>query len=407
MGYSRDVIKGISWGSFLDLAGKGTSIIKIAILSRIFSPTEFGVFGIAILILGFLELLTETGINVFLVQEKDEVKKFLDTAWVVSIARGVLISLVLAIFSYPIALFFKTPQAHNVILAVSLVPFIRGFINPAIVTLQKSLRFKEDAIYRFAISLIGDISVVIFALTTHSVFSFVLGMIVSAILEIIITFIIVKERPKLKFEKEQLLRIIHRGKWVTAAYLFDYFFEHLDDLAIGRLLNAFSLGIYQQAYALSIVPLNVLAKQLGRVTFPIYVKFTEDKERIKRAFYKTLGYTFVTVAPFGIALFLLSDIAVRLVLGEKWLLAIPVLRVLSLFGVIRSITSLFYSVFLAYKKQNYVSIVTLVSILTLAIFIFPLTNMFGITGAAFSALIGSIVGLPVAFYLFQKTLRNA
>lgn len=407
MGYFRDVIKGISWGSALDAAGKGTSIIKIAILTRVFTPAEFGVFGIAILILGFLELVTETGINVFLVQERDEVKRFLNTAWVISIARGVLISLVLAIFSYPIAIFFKTPQAHNVILAVSLVPFLRGFINPAIVTLQKGLRFKEDAIYRFAISLIGDAAVVIFALLTFSVFSFVWGMIISAAIEIIITFLIVKERPKFKFERQQLVRIVGRGKWVMAAYLFDYFFEHLDDLAVARLLNAFSLGIYQQAYALSIVPLNVLAKQLGRVTFPIYVKFTEDKERIRRAFYKTLAVTFATVLPFGILLFLLSDIAVRLILGDKWLLAIPVLRVLSLFGVIRAITSLFYAVFLAYKKQNYVSIVTLVSILTLGVFIFPLTNMFGITGAAISALIGSIAGLPVAFYLFRKTLRNA
>src|SRR5579859_6578560 len=133
MGYTKQIIKSFSWSAVLNSAAMGISLVKIIILSRfIFGPTEFGVFGVGVLVLGILELVTETGINVFLIQEASPIKTYLDTAWVVSILRGILISLSMAILSYPIAVFFKITSYWPFILAFSLLPLLRGFINPAV-----------------------------------------------------------------------------------------------------------------------------------------------------------------------------------------------------------------------------------------------------------------------------------
>ncbi len=406
MGYSKQIIKGFSWGFVLNTTAMTISFVKLIILSHfVFGPVEFGIFGIGVLILGFLELVTEVGINVFLIQEIGPLEEFLDTAWVISIARGILISLIIVIIAYPLAIFFKITSFWPFILSFSSLPLIRGFLNPAIANLQKKLKFKEDAIYRFSISVIEDTTIIVLALLTHSVFSFVIGMIIGSIFEVVATFVIVKEKPKFKFNKIHLGQIINRGKWVTLAQLFDYLFEHTDDIAVARILNAFSLGIYQPSYTLASLPENAIAQQLGKVTFPVFVNIQEDKERMKRAFWKTFWITFVVIAPFGIGLFLFSDITVRLVLGPKWLPAIPVLRVLSLFSLARAMTNLFYPIFLAFKKQNYISITTLVCLVTLGILVFPLTRTFGITGASVAALIGSIAGFPVALFLFNKILN--
>ena len=88
MGYLKDTIKGLSWMTALRAVTRGLAVVKIAILARILLPSQFGNYGIALLVLGFLEVLTETGINVFLIQEKDDPQKYLNSAWVVSIARG-------------------------------------------------------------------------------------------------------------------------------------------------------------------------------------------------------------------------------------------------------------------------------------------------------------------------------
>src|SRR5258708_38039373 len=113
------------------------SLAKIIILFHfVFGPVEFGVFGVGVLVLGILELITETGINVFLVQETGPLDKYLDTAWEISIARGVIISFSVAILAYPIAVFFKEQGSWHFILAFASLTYIRGFINPAIPNVQ-------------------------------------------------------------------------------------------------------------------------------------------------------------------------------------------------------------------------------------------------------------------------------
>ena len=64
---------------------------KEFIIARILSPYQFGAFGIATLVLVFAEILTETGINTFLIQNKDNTDKYINTSWVVSIVRGIAI----------------------------------------------------------------------------------------------------------------------------------------------------------------------------------------------------------------------------------------------------------------------------------------------------------------------------
>lgn len=407
MGYSKQIVRGFSWSAILNFTSMVSGFVKVIILSRfVFGPTEFGVFGVGVLVLGILELITETGINIFLVQETDPVKKYLNTAWVISILRGILISLTLIVLSYPIAVFFKITNNWSFIIAFALLPLLRGFINPAIANLQKNLKFREEAIYRFTVSTVEDVAIVILAIFTHNIFSFVVGMLIGATVEVAITFIFIKEKPKFLFERVQFRKIVNLGKWVTLAQIFDYLYRHTDDITVGRILNVASLGLYQNSYTLSSLPENAVAQQLGKITFPVFVNIKEDKVRVKRAFVITFVATLAIILPFGLILFFLSDTIVNVFLGPKWIQAIPVLKILALFGIVRAMTNLFYPVFLAFKKQSYVMTTTFVSWIVLGIIIIPLTQNYGITGAATSALIGTLSGLPVAFYLYGRLLYS-
>src|SRR3990170_4336273 len=78
---------------------RGLGFFRIAILARLLTPSQFGIFGIATLVLSFLEIATETGINIFLIQIKENVDDFINTAWIVSIIRGILISFIIIITS--------------------------------------------------------------------------------------------------------------------------------------------------------------------------------------------------------------------------------------------------------------------------------------------------------------------
>ncbi len=99
MGYYKQALNGISWMGLLRIFTRSLALIKIAVLARILLPAQFGIYGIATLVLGLLEMLTETGINIFLIQQKEKVDEYVDSAWVVSIIRGFIIGVSIFILS--------------------------------------------------------------------------------------------------------------------------------------------------------------------------------------------------------------------------------------------------------------------------------------------------------------------
>src|SRR5947207_350314 len=119
MGYKSDALKGISWITLLRGLTRAITILRLSILGRLLTPVEFGFFGIASLLLSLLEILTETGINVFLVQEKRELKTFIDSAWVVSILRGIILTIFIIILSPFISAFFNSPDATHIIMLIA------------------------------------------------------------------------------------------------------------------------------------------------------------------------------------------------------------------------------------------------------------------------------------------------
>jgi len=397
MGYKKDAIKGISWIAVLRVATRVVAFVKTLILARILLPVQFGAYGVVLLLLGFLEVMTETGVNVILIQEKN-VDEYINSALVVSIIRGVFIAFLIIVLTPFIVLFFHSPGSKILLYSASVVPFLRGFINPSVVKFQKDLQFNREFWYRFAIFFVDSFVSILFSWITHSPIGIVIGLIAGVVVEIALSYILIKPLPVIEFHKTYFYKIFHGGKWVTVSGFFNYLFHNADNIVVGRLLGTGALGIYQMAYSFSILPITEISDVFSRVTFPVFTKIAGDKYRLRRAFIRIMFVITLLTLPFGVLLYFFPKEIVSFVLGKKWLAAASVLPMLAIFGVIRAISGSTSALFLAVGKQNYVTVVTFVSILGLIIPIIPLVLRYGIIGAAISALIGSVAALPFMVY---------
>lgn len=405
MGYFKDVLKGITWMSILRISMRGLAIIKIAILARILTPAQFGNYGIALLVLGFLEVLTESGINVFLIQEKSEIKKYLNSAWVVSIFRGFLIAGVIIIFSSLISGFFNATNINQLFYIVAGVAVVRGLINPMVVSFQKKLNFTKEFMFRGFLYFVDAAASVTLGFITKSESSMLFGMLAAALIEAVLSFIIFKDRPKFILNKNTTLKVIQRGKWVTAAGIFGYIFQNIDNLTVGKVLGTASLGFYQQAYSISTLPVTEIGNIFNKVTFPVYVNISADKIRLKKAFFKTLGVISLLTIPFALAVLFFAKPIILIFLGDKWLPIEPVLKILAIFGALKSILNFSYSLFLSLKLQKYIMFSELSGIVGMLIAIYPMTLKYGILGAGYSTIIAFFCSLPVVLYELKKIFK--
>lgn len=406
MGYLGTSLKGVSWIGTLRLSTRAIALLKTIIIARILLPEQYGLVGIAMLVLAFIEIVTDTGINVFLLQEKERIDKFINTAWVVSIGRGVLIFVLLLILSPFIATFFKTPLSLPLLILISLVPLIRGFINPSIIKLIKNLEFSKEFWLRFSIYAFDTVIAISLALITKQASSLIYGMIFGAMLEVVLSFYLLNPRPKFKFNKDQFEEIFHRGKWITGAGIFQYFFREGDDIIVGRVLGATSLGLYQMAYTIATLPITEVADVLEKVTLPVFIKISQDNKRLLKAYMKTTFVSLGVVLPFGIALFLFAEQILLILLGPDWVGAAGALKVVAIYAVIRATLNPTLTALLAIKKQHAVTVITFVSILGMGISILPLISVYGIVGAGASTIVGSLCSVPFVIYYSKKYLYS-
>jgi O-antigen/teichoic acid export membrane protein len=397
-GYTKRTIIGVSWMSGFRVVTRIIAFARIIILARILVPSQFGVFGIATMALALLEILTETGINVFLVQEKEDIKRYVNDAWLISIIRGILIAIFIILTAPYVASFFNIQQSIGLLFFISVVPFMRGFINPSEVTFQKELQFNKEFYFRTAIFGLDSLVAIIVSLITHSAVGLVFGLIAGTILEIILSFTIIKPIPTLDFNLQKLKKIFHSGKWVTLFGVFNYAASKGDSMAIGKILGPGPLGIYQIGYTIATMPVSEIADVANRVTFPVYSKISEELQRLKEGFIKTTLLVSAISILLGIIIFFFPRELFILIFGQKWADTMIVLKPLAIYGAIRGISNTASSLFLALGKQKYVAGITFLRFAVLAITIVPFTLSLGLLGAGYSVLLSGIVELiPIGY----------
>ncbi|MEK7450738.1 MAG: oligosaccharide flippase family protein [Patescibacteria group bacterium] len=401
MGYSKQAVVGISWIGAFRVFSRLIAFLRVVVLARLLVPAQFGVFGIASMALALLEILTETGINVFLIQEKEDVDSYVNDAWFVSIIRGLLIAIFIILTAPLVVSFFKIPQSYSLILLISAVPLIRGFINPSIVKYQKNLQFNKEFLLRSAIFCFDSLVAIIVSLITRSAIGLVFGLIAGAILEVILSFILIKPTPSIQFNLQKISKIFHRGKWVTLYGILNFAASKGDSVIIGRILGSGPLGIYQMGYTISTMPVSEIADTANRVTFPVYTKIAGDVNRLKKGFTRTILFVSAISILIGTLIFFFPKDLFILAFGQKWADTMIVLKPLAIFGVIRAISGTTSSLFLSVGRQNYVAGMTFLRFAALALTIVPLTIVYGIEGTSYSILISGIVEVPlVAYYVW-------
>ncbi len=398
-------IKSFSFVTAGRLILRGGNILKTVFVAKILglTPNEFGLFGIAVLVAGLIEIITETGINVFLLQEKEPVQKYQDTAWVISIWRGLFIFIIIFLSAPLIATLFHSPQALNLIRLISLVPLIRGLIHPACISFQKILRFDSDFYYRSLIVFIELLFTAIFTLYYRNAYGLVWGLIFSAVFETLLSLLLFRPLPKFILDKIQARLILSRGKFVTAYGIFDYLYTNGDNIIVGLLLGYTALGLYQNAYRISTLAASETMGIFYKVSLPNFVQISHDKKALFTASKKYLLPYSLLLIFINLVVFFFADFFVHLLLGPAWIMAVPLVKILSFMGTIRAVTYSFNALFISLKLQQNVTIITLTSMTVLLISLVPFIHLFGLVGAGYSALLASISALPVTFYFLKKT----
>ena len=378
------------------------TIAQRILLARILTPKDFGLAAIALMTVSFLELVSQTGFQQALIHRKRVGDADLDTTWVVSVARGAVLALILFATAEPVAAFFGAPEAAGLQRLIAVVLVIRGLTNPAMVLFEKELAFSRVA-WQQAGGLIAEIAVSIaLAYALKNAYALVLGTVARYCAVCVLSFVLSPYRPSLALRWKNARELYRFGRWITLNNVILYLLNQGDNAVVGRLLGATSLGFYNTAFRFSNLPATHVSQIVNKVGFPAYVKLRDAGRPIGDAYLRVLGHVLFISLPLGGASIVLSPIAVETLLGAKWEPMIPAMQILAVYGALRSIGANSGSVFQALGRPQLLARTATVRLILTAAVIVPMTNRFGIEGTAL-AVLGS--ALAVAPYTYWLTVR--
>jgi O-antigen/teichoic acid export membrane protein len=125
--------------------------------------------------------------------------------------------------------------------------------------------------------------------------------------------------------------VMHFGRWIFASSAVTFAASRSDQLVLGRLLGAASLGVYNIALALAELPDALVQRMIDGILFPAYGRvYNERPADLPRIYYRTrLALDTLAHTALG-GLIALSPWIIHLLYDKRYQGAAPMLQILAL-----------------------------------------------------------------------------
>jgi O-antigen/teichoic acid export membrane protein len=317
--------------------GAAQSLIQVAavaFLARVLNPSEFGIAGIAILVVGFVQALSQLGLVQAIVQQPEVEQRDLSGGTVVSLVGGLFGLGVMALSAVGAAT-QNLRELSSCLAVLSLVPAVRALSVVAEGLTLRDEQFSLVAVIELTSILTGAVSSVICALYGLGAQSLCVGFlsqqVVRSAMFLCCRFPNIKQITEIRCR--ELLRF---GVSQTIAQTANLAASEADKIIVAATLGTASVGTYGRAYQLTAAPANQFLGLLDRLMFPKLSRYQNDAAVISHAYRRAFASAIVLGAAFATLFWILAQPITLILLGRQWLAAVPPLQILGATFVLRA-----------------------------------------------------------------------
>jgi lipopolysaccharide exporter len=384
----------------LRLSGIGIT----AIVARILTPHDFGVFAVATTVFTIVTAIGEFGVTSCLARADLDVDALAPTLWSVSLVSSLIMAGVLYKFAGPIAANLGSRDAARPVQVMGLVMVFWGIA--AVPTAQAVRDFRQEKLFLAnALSFVPSVAVLLF-LARHGsgamafAWSKVVGQGISCA-------VILLSAPKLYLPglTRGALAVLYKfGMPLAGANFIGYILQNVDYALIGRFIGPVLLGTYVLAFNAASWSSTLLGGVLSTVSMPAFSRVKHDAARLSGAMADGVRVVMLTAAPMCTLVIVLSRPLVLTLYGERWAAAAAVLSILACYGLISVVGVLFASMLAAMGRSKFVLAVQSIWLAGLIPAMAIGVRKDGIVGAAIAHIV--IIG-PIVLPCYLIALKRA
>jgi teichuronic acid exporter len=322
----------ITFGGY-NYATQAIRFISTMILSRLLLPEEYGFVALITVFTEFIRLFTDSGISFAIIRSDYKQLSYYRAVHSIAILIGIVLFLIMFGLSFPIAYFYNDKELIIPTMVFSLIFIFKTLQVVPYGIHAKELNFNKIGKVNLISSVIMITVMIIMAALGFSYWSLIVPVILMDASSYFMFNYKLKIRPI--FKRSYLIVAFKKTKSLLGNLSFfnsiNYWSRNGDNLIIGKMYGTHSLGIYNRAYQILRMALDLITGIFGTVLYPSLQKHKNEGGDVNKEYTSILGIISILSLPFAVPLILIPNWLVFILWGEKWM---EVAELIPFFGVL-------------------------------------------------------------------------
>ncbi|SER91366.1 Membrane protein involved in the export of O-antigen and teichoic acid [Propionibacterium cyclohexanicum] len=331
---ARQAATGVMWMTAQTWLARAGSLVTIAILSRILAPEAFGLVAVATALLTLTYVLSDLGLSTYVVQAPRVDEATLTTAFWVSVAGGVILSLAVLAGAAPLADLLRVPEAAPIIRSMVAIIVLITLTSVPLALLRRRMAFRLLALQSSAGALLAQISAILAAVAGLGVWALVIQLLVGQIVTSAGSWISARWRPRVEFSRADFGVMVRYGANVVGTGLVSVARSWAETGIITAGLGIRELGYWSIAQRLVQTGTELSGSAVLPVSTVAFAKVNSSKRRLTAAHGKATAVAQTVVTPLMVFIAVSAAVLVPFVFGTEWFTSAALAPALALAAVL-------------------------------------------------------------------------
>lgn len=400
-----DVFAGIRWSAIGTWGSQFMQFIVTIVLARLLAPEDYGLLAMATIVTGFLAVLKTMGVGAVVEQRREVTDTLLSSLFWFNNAVAILLSMATLAAAPICAWLFEESRLVSIMSVLSFNFFLSSpSVIPASI-LARSMRFDLLAAANLSAQFVGAAVAFSLAVGGSGVWALVISSLFISAINTSLVLYYARWRPAACFSWPEISTTINFGLNVTGFSIVNYWSRRIDNLIVGVLLGAQSLGLYSMAYSLMLRPMQMTKDVILRVLFPKLSRLQDDEIALGRAHLRTIGAITFVAFPIMVGLSLVARPFVSVVLGDTWSGIVPLIWLFAPTGGVQCILAANEQLLLVKNRSELLLRLGLLKSILITLS-FTIGVTWGLVGVAAAYLVMCLAWTPVNVWIAARQLRG-
>lgn len=413
---SRRAIKALR-GSTWTVVGYGASqvlrsITQLFLAHMLLDPAAFGLVALASVFLSGLDMLSDLGIGMDVVQHRrGDDPVFINTAFLIQVVRGTVLFGVAAALASPFAHFYHQPAVRALIVVAAMSTWVRGFSSGSVWTMTRHVEIRRLTILTVASEVAGVVVSLAWVAASPTAWALVVGRVATGVAFTVGSHLLSKQRVTLDWDSSAARDILMFGTGIFLSTGTYFLSGEAERLVIGKFISVAELGCFSLALTIAGAPSRALQQVVGQVFFPMIASSVRGDPEIAAKHFRSTRWAFLAISTLlGVVFIAYGHRLVAILLPSRYAMTGWMLQLLGFRAAQEVFAAPTSSLILAYGNSRYAAAANGLRLVLMVAGVWLAFDKFGIRGGvavlAFVPAITYLVLLPAIARYLPRAFRT-